>query len=729
MPVSRDLAVDFASEVVQLYLDAQTTLIERTAASLRAGIDGDDWLNAKLSGLLDLEQSARRSLDVLEGDMRKTVAKKIKAAYEAGGQAASAELAQYLGQAASLAEVPQQAAIQRLVRSAVGRLGGTHLPILRSVMDAYREAIAAGGAGDVLTGVSTRRQATQRAWSRLLDQGITSFTDALGRRQNMASYAEMSMRTSVAQAAVEGHLDKLAANDLDLVIVSNSSQECELCRPWEGKILSRSGQTGTVLAENPATGEMMQVEIAGTIDEAVRAGLFHPNCRHSLSAYFPGLTEPPTNTADPAGDANRQRLRALERRVRRLETQRLGALDDAAAEHYAKLASKARADIKAHVSGDSNLMRKRERERPNLGLKQQAPRSTDRPPKKIATKRAATKRVAAKKTAAPPKVPHVPKHLKAPAPKKIAAPKPKPTKTPEQIAADYNAKVGNPAVVTGNRGSWFDQLKHDTGIDHPVPVRDFEIDGYMVKEAELFRIDGVSYLVEKRSKKMYASDKGTTGEMLTARSVVEQFQAVHKGLPGADDYQRGYAWLDGRNPADAYWEKKYQQPGFESLATAGDEGVRFWNRKYDIKGPLDHKSSADHEFGHNVSTAAKRRVPPLDDHSEAWEDAVAGETSKEPIAWVPGDLAWKRQIRFGRGSKGAAPKGCTEYGTSSEAENYAESMSLYLNGVIGTGQSRVNGPTINLYFRDIWPKRAALFDKLFPEVARKQKEAIALRPK
>lgn len=374
MPVSRDLATPLIEALVQIYIDAQAQLAITTANALRKGMDSPDWVSEKNNAARDLELTLRKILQKLGRQTSGRLADAVAKAYEMGGAAAAEEVASHMtaeGAARAAVQLPQSAAVQRLVLSQVSKLGGTHLPVLRSVMDAYREAVAAGGAGDVLTGVSTRREATQRAWSRLLDKGITSFTDARGRTQNLASYAEMAMRTTVAHAAVEGHLDKLADLDLDLVIVSNSSQECELCRPWEGKILSRSGGGArTVLAENPATGKMMTVEVAGSVDEAVRAGLLHPDCRHSLSAYFPGLTEVPTNTADPEGDAERQRLRALERRVRRLRTQEVGALDDKARDHYAKLADKARADIRDHVkASSSNLMRKPERELVNLGHK------------------------------------------------------------------------------------------------------------------------------------------------------------------------------------------------------------------------------------------------------------------------------------------------------------------------------------------------------------------------
>src|SRR5690606_17214059 len=47
-------------------------------------------------------------------------------------------------------------------------------------------------------------------------------------------------------------------------------------------------------------GEMVTVDVAGTVDQAVAAGLLHPNCRHSLSAFLPGITTARTPPDRPA---------------------------------------------------------------------------------------------------------------------------------------------------------------------------------------------------------------------------------------------------------------------------------------------------------------------------------------------------------------------------------------------------------------------------------------------
>ncbi len=48
-------------------------------------------------------------------------------------------------------------------------------------------------------------------------------------------------------------------------------------------------------------GCMIPVRVAGTLDEARLTGFQHPNCRHSMSAYTPGLTRVGAAESDPGG--------------------------------------------------------------------------------------------------------------------------------------------------------------------------------------------------------------------------------------------------------------------------------------------------------------------------------------------------------------------------------------------------------------------------------------------
>lgn len=274
----------------------------------------------------------------------------------------------------------------------------------------------------------------------------------------------------------------------------------------------------------------------------------------------------------------------------------------------------------------------------------------------------------------------------------------------------------NPPELTGWESRWWTILREDTGMD-AVPVRDLElVGGYILKSGKAYRIDGITFIVED-------------GTGPSAERIVQGFRDVHRQLPPeADQYQQGYAWLAGRNPADAYWAEEYNIPGFKSVATAGDGAVRMWARADAPFGPASYLAELSHEFGHNVSSAVARRD--LGDGSPAWARAAKADSGiRRPTdVAFSGRLALRlQQVNYHVQPSKGWPWGVSEYGTSSRAEDYAESMAFYLGDKIGTGRLRPGDPPVPIYFRDLFPERAKVLDQVFPEIAKRQKAAISAR--
>lgn len=381
--VDRLTAEDVAAQVSRLYTELEAELARGVRARVLRGIDAPDWLQQKLQAAGEVRRWATRLVARAHGRALPSVLRAIEEAFRRGGAAAEAELRGFTprpgARAAGLAvdvqavraALPAAGAINALAASLAGRLDSTGPQVVRAVVDTYREVVSAGAA-NTLGGALTRRQAAQQVFGRLLERGFDGFTDARGRRWSLAGYVDMATRTTVAQAAVQGQLDRQAELGLDLVIVSNAPQECPRCRPWEGKILTRdeSGRGGASLQVEHATDDRtVTVRVAGSVSEATAAGLLHPNCRHSLSAYLPGITVAPTHTADPEGNDARVKLRALERQARTARLQGEGALtDDARAAAAARLRA-TQAAIRQHVKDTAHLgiKRKPERERLDLG--------------------------------------------------------------------------------------------------------------------------------------------------------------------------------------------------------------------------------------------------------------------------------------------------------------------------------------------------------------------------
>lgn len=260
--------------------------------------------------------------------------------------------------------------VARIAEGLQGRLGQMRLPIVRAAQDSFQE-ITARAAAAATIGVDAQRKAAASAYQDLADRGLTAFVDKAGRRWSLDSYVDMATRTAIVQAAVESHNDQLGRLGIDLVIVSDSPRECPLCRPWEGKVLARTGPGGAhdVRVEHGIEdGQMVTVHVAGSVADATGAGLFHPNCTHTIGAYIPGVTRPLTNTANPEGYAAQQQQRGLERRLRAAKRAREGLPEWA---DKAKLDARIKAlgaQMDQHLTDNPELFRQRGRESVAQGL-------------------------------------------------------------------------------------------------------------------------------------------------------------------------------------------------------------------------------------------------------------------------------------------------------------------------------------------------------------------------
>ncbi|WP_344144376.1 phage minor capsid protein, partial [Polymorphospora rubra] len=220
-----------------------------------------------------------------------------------------------------------------------------------------------------IAGGQTRRQASQFAFQRFVDQGVTSFTDSIGRRWRLSTYAEMGVRTVTQRAAVQGQTDRLQSLGLDLVQISDSPRECPRCEPWEGKILSISGRLrGRVQVQSAVSNEMVWIYVAGSLAEARAAGLFHPNCTHSARSYLPGVTRRPARpTPNPAGYEAKQRQREIERQIRKWKEREESALDPAAAATARTKVRQWQKAMRDHLTANPELKRLPYREQIGAG--------------------------------------------------------------------------------------------------------------------------------------------------------------------------------------------------------------------------------------------------------------------------------------------------------------------------------------------------------------------------
>lgn len=319
--------------LASIYADAEARLIALIAQRLEAGLDAPDWAVRQLAEVGQLSAAAQGILDDVHPLVQSAINTTVAESAAAGIAAADAEIAgaNAFGMAPPLAPamgVVDAAAVAALAHETVSVVAATHHAILRDTQDAYRSIIAET-TGRTITGVQNRRQTLQQSLDRFAQEGLSGFTDRAGRRWHMDTYADMALRTSAFRAQTQGHASRLRERGYDLIVVSNHPRPAPECQPYEGKVLSLSGEVGKGRHTfDGVNGEPVTVTVAATVDEAERRGLHHPNCRHRYTLYVPGARIPEPEPYDPQGYRDEQKLRYLERQVRAAKRAEAAALDD-----------------------------------------------------------------------------------------------------------------------------------------------------------------------------------------------------------------------------------------------------------------------------------------------------------------------------------------------------------------------------------------------------------------
>ena len=178
--------------------------------------------------------------------------------------------------------------------------------VLRMMNDTYRQTIhkAATFAGN---GVMTQKQAVDMATKDFLNRGLAVIEYKDGKRVNVASYAQMAVRTASQRAMLMGEGEFRKEIGETNVIISKHGTACKLCVPHEGKVYVDDVYSGGKPEDKQQP-----------LSAAMKQGLFHPNCRHGISTYYGLDKEDEQETTVNVPDTNNNNDAArLEREIQR----------------------------------------------------------------------------------------------------------------------------------------------------------------------------------------------------------------------------------------------------------------------------------------------------------------------------------------------------------------------------------------------------------------------------
>lgn len=145
---------------------------------------------------------------------------------------------------------------------------------LRMMNDTYRQTVHKA-ATFASNGVMTQKQAVDMATKDFLSRGLAVIEYKDGKRVNIASYAQMAVRTASQRAMLMGEGEFRKSIGETNVIISKHGTACKLCVPHEGNVYIDDVYSG-----GKADGKYK------LLSDAMKQGLFHPNCRHGISTYY-----------------------------------------------------------------------------------------------------------------------------------------------------------------------------------------------------------------------------------------------------------------------------------------------------------------------------------------------------------------------------------------------------------------------------------------------------------
>lgn len=293
--LATEILVDIA-ERIKMNQDAMTSTTEYLNNKLKQLGLQQDWINKRLAEILHTSE------EEVDRIMQQSAYKSIRDTFdrlEAGGYDTSGlEFSDQIKKGTSAL----WGDIQNLTRTTAQLASDT---FMRYYDMAYLQ---------VSSGAYSLDQATANTIDKLCKEGLTKVAYPSGAQRSIEAAVRLAVRTAVNQNALA--CEKSVIDELDINLVQTSAHIG--ARPshaaWQGKVFWVNYPEGSYENFYEATGY-------GT-----GAGLGGWNCRHSFTAYFPGISEEYNKPVNPKENDRiyqmEQKQRSYERNMRKWDRER-----------------------------------------------------------------------------------------------------------------------------------------------------------------------------------------------------------------------------------------------------------------------------------------------------------------------------------------------------------------------------------------------------------------------
>ena len=365
---------------LKLIKSMRSNLARHEAWEQDLGFQWEQWQLAKLRSLGQFRASNRKLIASYLPEIQDTIDHMLKQTYgeaynrsialseEIGLEISGFDSATNLGDL----EIPEDSffkvnepKLNAIINEMQTDFNRTEGLILRRVEDSYRQIIAKSVI-ELGSGSTSINKAVDDATKEFLSKGIDCIVYKDGKRVNIASYAEMYLRTASQRARMVAEGQARDRMKTYTILSSQHANCCEHCLAWQSRVMIDDVYTSL----DKSTARTMSAETGyALLSEAMDDSFLHPNCRHTLTTFFPGKsTEPVPFTKEQEADALRrynleQEQRKLENVLRKWKRIKEGTLDADNMMDANRMVKFYQKQIREHVAANPNLRREYWRER------------------------------------------------------------------------------------------------------------------------------------------------------------------------------------------------------------------------------------------------------------------------------------------------------------------------------------------------------------------------------
>ena len=359
----KDIAKIFEEIELRLIASLKRNLMRHKAEEIREDRQWTAWQAIKLQNLQKFRRENRQIMqeysDKIDADTRQLMTEQFREGEQEAEAVAGAE------PAASVPDVHffgvNAPKMERLMQDVVQVEQIAETAALRTMDDVYRRTVNRAQLA-MAAGETTLTKAIDMAVREFLEKGLNSIVYRDGRHVDIADYVRMVLRTTSTRAQLQGKSKRFAELGYDTVLISQYGGCSETCEPWQGRAYIDdvftiwNGEINGGSGKSRYCGKWFPL-----LSSAIRGGLFHPNCRHTMSLYIDGVTKIPPPI--PAEQIRKQReleqkQRVMERKIRKLKRLEAGTQDPQAIKEYGRKLKQAQQEMKAFVDENHDVLRR-----------------------------------------------------------------------------------------------------------------------------------------------------------------------------------------------------------------------------------------------------------------------------------------------------------------------------------------------------------------------------------